>query len=59
MRFPVHLRANLHYTNLIIESSGPEGKRVHDDGDDGKGPQCGRGSESTPVAARIRSKLET
>ena len=30
-----------------------------EDANDGKGPQCCQGSQSTPVAARIRSKLKT
>ena len=59
MRFPAHLRANLHTpTSSSATEESSEGEES-EDADDGKGPQCGRGSQSTPVAARTRSKLKT
>ena len=58
MRFPVHLRANLHTpsTASTTEESS-EGEEC--DTDDGEGSQCTRGSESSPIAAQTRSKLKT
>ena len=59
MRFPPHLRANLHTpTSSSATEESSEGEES-EDADDGKGPQCGRGSQSTRVAARTRSKLKT
>ena len=58
MRFPAHLRANLRTpssTSTTDESSEEE----ECDTDDGEGSQCTRGSESSPIAARTRSKLKT
>ena len=59
MRFPVHLRASLHTpTSSPATEESSEGEES-EDANDGKGPQCARGSESTPVAARTRSKHKT
>ena len=59
MKFPAHLQANLHTpTSSSATDESSEGEESKD-ADDGKGPQCAWGSESTPVAARTRSKLKT
>ena len=58
MRFPPHLWANLHSpTSSSATEESSEGEES-EDANDGKGPQCGQGSQSTPVAARTRSKLK-
>ena len=58
MRFPVHLRANLHTpSSMSTTKEFSEGEEC--DTDDGEGSQCTRGSELSPIAARTRSKLKT
>ena len=59
MRFPVHLQANLHTPTSSPATEGSSEGEDSEDGNDGKGPQCAWGSESTLVAARTRSKLKT
>ena len=54
MRFPAHLRANLHSpTSSPATEESSEGEES-EDADNGKGPQCGWGSQSTLAAARTR-----
>ena len=53
------MQANLHTpTSSSATEESSEGKES-EDANDGKGPQCDQGSQSTPVAARTRSKLKT
>ena len=44
--------------HLPLHEESSEGEES-EDANDGKGAQCARGSESTPVAARTISKLKT
>ena len=58
MRFPVHLRANLRTPSSTSTTEEPsEGEDCNTD--DGEGSQCTGHSESSPIAARTRSKLKT
>ena len=55
MRFPAHLQANVHTPTSSPATEGKESEEANDE----KGPQCAQDSQSTPVVARNRLKLET